>query len=198
MKNTRPNVVSTFINTDDGTMRIMCATEILRDECGVYAGDVTNLWGDQYYVHFQTKNRDEYSITKVEDEECILIYKNAKFFKELREEVDPVNRVSNIVIELPLWNVKYIELDVYDIGNPEAFTNAMPWKDNVIYTYEKNTGKFGGCIHFPPGSVADNARVIDDVFVALNVGNACLKGCSFRSFFNGEVKRIKAKDVFNV
>ena len=195
-KNTRTNAAA-IRNSESNNIKLLNATEILHNECGVEISNITSAHADEYSAAFITPN-GKYNV--VYDEDGVYIFKGDSCVFEMSTSdiytEDEANRQPWTKIPRHEKDKTYVQFEVFDLKDTEAFVNNMPWREGVIYVQDMSLGKFGGCIHFPAcDKVVEITPLFNQVIDALNIGGASYQFCEIHIHKNDEVTKIKVADL---
>lgn len=195
-KNTRSNAAA-IRNSESSNIKLLNAAEILHNECGVEIYNITSAHADEYSATFITHD-GKYNVIYNKDgvyvfkgDSCVFEMEISNIYTE-----DDANRQPWDKVPRHEKDKTYVQFEVFDLKDPEAFVNNMPWKEGVIYTKDMSLGKFGGCIHFPAcDKVAEITPLFNQVIDALNIGGASYQFCEIHIHKNDEVTKIKVEDL---
>lgn len=195
-KNTRKNAAA-IRNTKSDSIKLLNAAEILHNEGGVEISNITSAHADEYSATFLTPD-GKYNV--IYDKDGTYIFKGDSCVFEMSISdiytEDEANRQSWTKIPRHEKDKTYVQFEVYDLKDTEAFVNNMPWREGVIYVQDMSLGKFGGCIHFPAcDKVVEITPLFNQVIDALNIGGASYQFCEIHIHKNDEVTKIKVEDL---
>ena len=195
-KNTRKNAAA-IRNTKSDSIKLLNAAEILHNECGIEISDITAADASGCSATFLTSKGD-YNV--IYDEDGVYIFKGDSCVFEMSISdiytEDEANRQSWTKIPRHEKDKTYVQFEVYDLKDTEAFVNNMPWREGVIYVQDMSLGKFGGCIHFPAcDKVVEITPLFNQVIDALNIGGASYQFCEIHIHKNDEVTKIKVEGL---
>lgn len=194
--NTTANVRN-MIFAESENVKIVNAVEILRKDQGIDVSDYLGIYADDNTIDISNENT-LYRLIIYEN--SVLLFKNEEFVKEYKYNSiyteDEANRQSWTKTPRHEKDKTYVQFEVYDLKDTEAFVNNMPWREGVIYVQDMSLGKFGGCIHFPAcDKVVEITPLFNQVIDALNIGGASYQFCEIHIHKNDEVTKIKVEDL---
>lgn len=195
-KNARSNAAA-IRNSESNNIKLLNAAEILHNECGVEVSNITSAHADEYSATFIT-HEGKYNV--IYNKEGVYVFKGdmCVFEMEISDiyTEDEANRKHWTKVPRHEKDKTYVQFEVFDLKDTEAFVNNMPWREGVIYVKDMSLGKYGGCIHFPAcNTVTEITPLFNKVIDALNIGGASYQFCEIHIHKNDEITKIKVEDL---